>query len=138
MVNTKKLRKMARFIERNVPAKNFDMSVVFRTKAKTPKGILNALTNHTCGSVGCVMGYTPLVFPGEAQYGLAYPDDPACNFPTLMDKDGKPISFHKLAMRMFGISETQAFSLFGNYNNKTQQVRMMREFCKKYDEKAKK
>lgn len=137
MVDTKKLRKMARYIERHVPAKNFDLSVIWNCRAKTAKGITSSLKNHTCGTVGCVMGYTPIAFPQEACYAN-FTNVSGYSYVVLTSTDRSTRTIEDLAVKMFGVNNSQASYLFYGDRTKTQQVRLMREFCKKCDEKAKK
>ena len=134
MVDTKKLRKMARFIERNVPAKNFDLSVTYECKARTPKGITKALKNHTCGTVGCVMGYAPIVFPDKVKYDYPYA---SAAFVELMSKTSGVAGFNLVAQELFDLEWIDAHDLFTGDRTKSEQVKHMRDFCTRVEKQEK-
>jgi len=55
------------FIQKDVPAKHFDLEML----AMSPKGIKGMFAlEPECGTVGCVAGWCPVVFPEDWKYEI--------------------------------------------------------------------
>ncbi len=99
----RRLRKLAAYL-RTVPEVNFDIHTVTRGVASTPDGWLSAMQRHACGTAGCAVGYSPVVFPRLLQY-----DDIGC----VRRADGKRVpSVAHLGKVIFGVGKVTANWLF--------------------------
>jgi hypothetical protein len=62
-MKTGRLYKLAKFLD-NLPEENFDFGVVIDIMGDPTKDI------HSCGTVGCAIGWTPRVFPKLVEYNV--------------------------------------------------------------------
>lgn len=87
-MNRENLAKLAAYLERKVPQKNFDMAVYrgIKRKGKIEPELFKG--EDDCGTVGCVLGWAPLV------KGLA-------PIPTEYDRDDSALRFADYCERVF-------------------------------------
>lgn len=125
-IHKERLLKLADFLE-TVPESKFDLTsfVSFPDNApeictdeKATEFFVNKLTDHTCGTTACALGYCPLAFPGEwvfDHWGL--PHEVGCQ----NSRNGHDF---------FGILRPQWAYLFDGDNERTpaEEVAVIREF----------
>ncbi len=92
-VNYENLEKAAAFVEKLNP-KHFDLSDVV---AQWDKG-------HTCGTVCCVVGYAPKIFPDRCKYA-PYDSDSALLL------DGQAVYWDDIAKEIFGLADDEITEL---------------------------
>jgi len=100
-----RLMKLARFLHNDLPEEKFDFSVILSGK-DVPNEKLD------CGTVGCAIGWCPLVFPEELKYAQA-----SSGTPIVLSAHGQ--SFHVSAhsasislMYFFDLTNMEAKCLF--------------------------
>jgi len=121
-MNKKRLLKLADFLD-ELPRKLFDFgTVAYAEKGLTPKQALKA--GPKCGTVGCAMGWAPVVFPRLLKYVKETDIDPTDQFadPTqifieLRDKSAildewTQHDYSTIASEIFDIPNDDANALF--------------------------
>jgi len=123
-MNKKRLLKLADFLE-ELPRKLFDFGTIAHAeKGLTPKQALKA--GPKCGTVGCAMGWAPVVFPRLLKYtkvNEVHPDEIwntedlkqlyiELRDPSLIKSAYDRNSYTIIASIVFDISQDEALALF--------------------------
>jgi hypothetical protein len=101
-VNSKRLLKLAKFLETKVPKGRFNYDIVFSNYSVKLKG------GPECGTAACAMGWACSI-PEFRKLGLK----PAKELPIFQLRwKGRDESFNYVATKLFGISYQDADNLF--------------------------
>lgn len=135
----RRLRKLADWLEKNVPEENFNLEIVLDSKLQrlTAREIKYRLSHHTCGSTACAIGYTPLVFPKLVKYGR-YRDYYSDLLPVYKNTG----SYIEIAVKLFYIRLETVYHLFspngihgqfGKDESLAGTVTRIRDFCNRQE-----
>lgn len=107
-VYKRRMLRLAKFLD-GLPPKKFDLRIIVDGTTKAP--CKADIQNEACGTVGCAMGWSPIVFPTMLEYrqGSYGPED----FDVVIkNKSHKPKKNFHAIMKVLGIDYHESVDLF--------------------------
>jgi hypothetical protein len=102
-IGRKRMLKMADFLDK-LPSEKFDFTIAYGKE--TPSLIKG------CGSAGCIIGWTPRVFPRLVKYNPIATWQLHRVDPYFKIGDESKLSYREVGEAVFGLSADHAFNLF--------------------------